>query len=139
MLLQWEDFATPHARPILERYRDQMLTFNDDIQGTAAVVLAALAAGALAKSRGCSKSLSWGPARLAPVSPISSCRDGGRGTFRTGGPSRIWMVDIDGLHTGRKDLPGAARLAQPPRRRARQSTSSAGQLADVIKLSKPRF
>jgi malate dehydrogenase (oxaloacetate-decarboxylating) len=30
--LQWEDFATPHARPILQRYRDQFLTFNDDIQ-----------------------------------------------------------------------------------------------------------
>src|SRR5712672_3703491 len=37
--LQWEDFATPHARPILQRYRDDMLTFNDDIQGTAAVAL----------------------------------------------------------------------------------------------------
>jgi len=42
-LLQWEDFATPHARPILERYRDRLLTFNDDIQGTAAVVVGALA------------------------------------------------------------------------------------------------
>src|SRR5438128_10084727 len=40
--LQWEDFATPHARPILERYRDQLLTFNDDIQGTAAVALGAI-------------------------------------------------------------------------------------------------
>jgi len=37
--LQWEDFATPHARPILQRYRDQLLTFNDDIQVTAAVRL----------------------------------------------------------------------------------------------------
>ena len=46
VLLQWEDFATPHALPILERYREQVLSFNDDIQGTAAVVLAALFAGA---------------------------------------------------------------------------------------------
>src|SRR6201998_401701 len=40
-LLQWEDFATPHARPILQRYRDQLLTFNDAIQVTAALVSAA--------------------------------------------------------------------------------------------------
>src|SRR6201984_693083 len=40
--LQWEDFATPHARPILHRYRDQLLTFNDDIQGTSAVALGAV-------------------------------------------------------------------------------------------------
>src|SRR6201991_224788 len=40
--LQWEDFATPHARPILERYRDTFLTYNDDIQGTAAVTLGAV-------------------------------------------------------------------------------------------------
>src|SRR5256884_460514 len=40
--LQWEDFATPHARPLLERYRDQLLTFNDDIQSTAAVALGAI-------------------------------------------------------------------------------------------------
>src|SRR5439155_11292273 len=40
--LQWEDFATPHARPLLERYRDELLTFNDDIQSTAAVALGAI-------------------------------------------------------------------------------------------------
>ena len=42
--LQWEDFANTHARPILERYRDQLLTFNDDIQGTAAVALGTILA-----------------------------------------------------------------------------------------------
>src|SRR5208282_5260961 len=42
--LQWEDFATQHARPILQRYRDELLTFNDDIQGTAAVALGAILA-----------------------------------------------------------------------------------------------
>lgn len=41
-LLQWEDFAKPHARPILDKYRDSLCTFNDDIQGTAAVTLGAL-------------------------------------------------------------------------------------------------
>ena len=40
--LQREDFATPHARPILERYKDEQLTFNDDIQGMAAVTLGAI-------------------------------------------------------------------------------------------------
>lgn len=41
-LVQWEDFAHDHARQILDRYRDRLCTFNDDIQGTAAVTLAAL-------------------------------------------------------------------------------------------------
>lgn len=44
LFLHWEDFGRDTAPQILQRYRDQLCTFNDDIQGTGAVTLAALLA-----------------------------------------------------------------------------------------------
>jgi len=44
VLLQWEDFARDNATRLLERYRDRLCTFNDDIQGTAVITTGTLLA-----------------------------------------------------------------------------------------------
>jgi len=50
-LLHWEDFGAGNARRILERYRDRALMFNDDMQGTGAVNLAAVLSAVRATGR----------------------------------------------------------------------------------------
>ena len=119
VLLQWEDFATMHALPILERYRDQLLTFNDDIQGTAAVVLAALSAGAAASASRLRDQtvvmLGAGSAGIGVCEQIvrSMVADG---LSEQNARAKICLVDINGLlTTDRPDLdPAQRRLAQPP-------------------------
>ena len=49
VMLQFEDFAQPNAMPILQRYRDKVCCFNDDIQGTAAVTLGTILAACKTK------------------------------------------------------------------------------------------
>ena len=142
VLLQWEDFATPHALPILERYRDQLLSFNDDIQGTAAVALAALSAGAAATGSRLRDQmvvmLGAGSAGIGVCEQVvrSMVADG---LSERGARARICVVDVNGLlTTDRPDLDAAQRrLAQPPGAVPSGEPGRPAGLADVIDAVHP--
>jgi malate dehydrogenase (oxaloacetate-decarboxylating) len=137
--LQWEDFANPHARPILERYRDQLLTFNDDIQGTAAVALGAIL-GAVKVTGTSLKDQQI--VILGAGSAATGVADGLRAAMTEEGLTeeqacrRFWLINSKGvLHLGRKDLtPEQMIYAQPENRVAGWPRTLNGNvgLADVI-------
>ena len=118
VLLQWEDFATQHALPILSRYRDKLLTFNDDIQGTAAVTLGALHGAAKVAGRPLSEQqvvmLGAGSAGIGVLDMVRREMIA-EGLSEKAASERIWVVDVDGLLTDdRTDLSDAQRgFAQP--------------------------
>src|SRR5882757_8361238 len=137
VLLQWEDFATVHALPILARYRDKLLTFNDDIQGTAAVTVGALHGAATVAGRPLSQQqvvmLGAGSAGIGVLDMIRQ-QMVTEGLSEQAALERIWVVDVVGLLTDdRTDLSEAQRkFAQPAGRVAHWGTSAAAQLADVV-------
>ena len=137
--LQWEDFATPHARRILQRYRNELITFNDDIQGTAAVVLGTV----LSALRVSGKTLKDQQIVIlgsgsAGIGVADGLRDAmvAEGLSNQEACSRFWCIDKDGLlHAGRTDLtPEQAVYAQPTERLLGWPRTSNGHigLADVI-------
>lgn len=138
--LQWEDFATPHARPILTRYRNELLTFNDDIQGTAAVALGAVLGAVKVTGRILREQqivmLGAGSAGIGVADGLRAAMKGEGLTEEEAG-SRFWVIDKGGLlHSGRKDLsPEQAVYAQPEGRISGWPRTSNGQigLADVIR------
>jgi malate dehydrogenase (oxaloacetate-decarboxylating) len=98
--LQWEDFATPHARPILDRYRDQLLTFNDDIQGTAAVALAAVLAALKVTGKALrDQQVVFLGAGSASIGVADYLHDAmvEDGLSSVAAIDRFWIVDKDGL------------------------------------------
>jgi len=138
-LLQWEDFSSTHARPILQRYRDKLQTFNDDIQGTASVALGAVlgAVKVTGKSLRDQQIVMFG-AGSAGIGVADGLRGAmkGEGLSEAEACKRFWVIDRDGLlHSERKDLtPEQSVYAQPADQVASWPRTANGHigLGDVI-------
>lgn len=145
VLLQFEDFAQKNAMPLLNRYRNEICSFNDDIQGTAAVTVRTL----IAASRGAGSQLSEqkivflgaGSAGCGIAEQIIAqiVREG---LSEEEARQRVFMVDRFGLLTDGMPnlLPFQNKLVQ--KREQLQSwdtTSEALSLLDVVRNVKPNI
>jgi malate dehydrogenase (oxaloacetate-decarboxylating) len=101
-LLQWEDFAPGNGRRILHKYRDHVCTFNEDIQGTGAIALAA----AISAVRVCGMPLrnqrviifGAGTAGIGAADQICGAMVR-EGLSKEDAARRFWCVDQQGLLT----------------------------------------
>ena len=101
-LLHWEDFGPSNGRRILERYRDRICTFNDDMQGTGAIVLAAaLSAVRVAGTPMREQRVVIFGAGTAGVGIADQLRDAivRDGADRNAATRQVWCVDRQGLLT----------------------------------------
>ncbi|HLJ48152.1 MAG TPA: NAD-dependent malic enzyme [Bryobacteraceae bacterium] len=145
-LLQWEDFAPDNGRRILEKYRNRIRTFNDDMQGTGAITLAAV----ISAVRVCGTPLRhqriviFG-AGTAGIGVADQIRDAmvREGLSEEEAATRFWCVDQKGLLT--TDM--AAQLRDHQVSYARPASESKGWkhdgngngigLAEVVRRVKP--
>jgi malate dehydrogenase (oxaloacetate-decarboxylating) len=145
-LLQWEDFAPGNGRRILERYRDRICTFNDDMQGTGAIALAAAISGV----RICGTPLRnqrvviYG-AGTAGIGVADQIRDAmvREGLSKDDASARFWCVDQHGLLTAemtdqlRDYQLTYARPAAESKAWRRDSIGNSVSLAEVVRRVKP--
>jgi malate dehydrogenase (oxaloacetate-decarboxylating) len=143
-LLQWEDFAKHNARRLLDRYRDQVCSFNDDIQGSGAAALAGLLA-ALRRSGGRLRdqrvviagagALGLGICDMLVAAMVAEGVPAGEAK------AAIWPTDSHGpVHDGRQDLePGKRAYAQTLDRAVafHLARPSGTTLLDVVRQVRP--
>ncbi len=144
VLLQFEDFAQKHAEPLLNKYRDRLCTFNDDIQGTAAVAAGTLLAASKVTGVELRDStiafLGAGSAGAGIAEQLIRLMVR-QGLEESAARERIFMVDRNGLLTD--TMPG---LLEFQKRLTQSSSKISGwekknegsiELADVVKNAKP--
>lgn len=102
VLLQFEDFAQANAVPLLERYRNELCCFNDDVQGTASVVVGTLMAACQAREETIAQQrvvfVGGGSAGCGIAEQVVVAMEA-EGLTESEARARIYIVDRDGLMT----------------------------------------
>ncbi|XP_068425766.1 NADP-dependent malic enzyme [Clinocottus analis] len=133
-LIQFEDFANVNAFRLLSKYRNKYCTFNDDIQGTAAVAVAGLlAALRITKSKMCDHTIVFqgaGEAAMGIAELIAMAMEK-EGLAMGECLKKIWMVDSKGLIVKGRD-----QLTHEKERFAHEHPQMK-KLEDVVKELKP--
>ena len=141
-LLQFEDFAIHHATPLLEKYRDELCCFNDDIQGTAAVTAASLVAAGKVAGKSIEEMrfafLGGGSAGCGIAEQLVRLMTG-KGISEEEARTRIFMVDRHGLVHDQMDglRPFQQKLAHHYGNVESWSSGEAITLEDVVTHAKP--
>lgn len=144
VLLQWEDFARDNAARLLGRYRDSLCTFNDDIQGTAAVTVGALLAATRAVGQRLADQqvvvVGAGSAGCGIAEQILAAMVK-QGLGEEEARLRFYLVDKVGLlHDGLTGFtPAQQRFVQPRDRVVDWDVTQTGsiQLMDVVRGARP--
>ena len=145
-LLQWEDFAPGNGRRILEKYRNRISTFNDDMQGTGAITLAAVVSALrVCGSPMRNQRVVIVGAGTAGVGIADQIRDAmmREGLSREEASAHVWLVDTDGLlidDMGERVRDYQAPYARPAaevKRWKRNGPDGAIDLAEVVHQVRP--
>ncbi|MGI9481760.1 MAG: NAD-dependent malic enzyme [Hyphomicrobiales bacterium] len=136
VLLQFEDFAQKHAAPLLAKYRDQLCTFNDDIQGTAAVAAGTLLAASKVTGVQLRDStvafLGAGSAGAGIAEQLISLMVR-QGLDENSARARVYMVDRNGLLTDK--MTGLLEFQQPLTQPSSKVAGWAAKNGDTIELT----
>ncbi len=145
-LLQWEDFAPGNGRRILEKYRDRICTFNDDMQGTGAITLAAVVSAVRVVGSPLRNQrvviFGAGTAGLGIADQIRDAMER-EGLSREDAAERLWLVDTEGLLTDdmgerlREYQAPYARSGDEVKRWKRSGPGGVIDLAEVVRQVRP--